>query len=139
MRYPELQYVLESEDPSLTFETRDLVVKVIENSGLRLKPDSSRESYFGKYGTDSPLPFSYHLGHHGIRALYSKTERRNLVIPYGSWLNLQTVQFSGIQNDPVDERAWSGVGRGADRAGTRGEGGPAHSRSAAADPVQVLS
>ena len=34
------------------------------------------------------------------------------MVPLNSWLNLQQVQFEGIENDPVDERAWAGVGRG---------------------------
>jgi hypothetical protein len=60
----------------------------------------------------SCLPFSHHLGYHGIRTFYNKTEKRNLVVPFASWLNLQTASFDGIKNDPIDERAWAGMGRG---------------------------
>ena len=34
MRYDEIRYVPEREDPSITVETRDLAAKVIDNTGL---------------------------------------------------------------------------------------------------------
>jgi hypothetical protein len=112
MKYDDIHYVPEDQDPSITIETANLVAKVIDNTGLLLPPNPEVRSYFGKYGTGSFLPFSHHLGYHGIRALYDKTEKRNLVVPLTSWLNLQGVNLAGIENDPVDERAAYGVGRG---------------------------
>lgn len=112
MQYDEIQYVPEHQDPSLTIETRDLVAKVIDNTGLSLAANTDIKSHFGRYGTNSPVPYSHHLGYHGLRAVYDKKERRNLVVPLASWLNLQGVRLTGIENDPVDERAWAGVGRG---------------------------
>ena len=35
MQYEQLRYVREEQDPSLTIETERLVVKVIDNTGLR--------------------------------------------------------------------------------------------------------
>ncbi len=112
MQYNQIKYVQEGQDPSLTIETSDLVAKIIDNTGLLLEPNSDCKSYFGKYGTNCFLPFSHHLGYHGIRTLYDKVEKRNLVVPLVSWFNLQSVHFGGIENDPVDERAWAGVARG---------------------------
>jgi len=112
MQYEEIAYVHECQDPSLTIETRNLVAKVIDNTGLSLPANADTKSYFGGYGTNSLLPCSHHLGYHGLRTLYDKEERRNLVIPLASWFNLQGVNLAGIENDPVDERAWAGVGRG---------------------------
>ncbi len=109
MRYDQIRYVTEEQDPSLTIETRDLVAKVIDNTGL-LAPPREAASYFqaaGRFGE-----FTHHLGYHGIRTLYDKAERRNLVVPFVSWLNLQRVSLNGIENDPVDERAWAGTARG---------------------------
>lgn len=57
---------------------------------------------------DPSMTFSHHLGYHGIRCLYHKQEKRNLVVPLVSWLNLQSVVLAGMENDPVDERAWAG-------------------------------
>ena len=112
MQYSQIKYVQEEQDPSLTVETSNLVAKIIDNTGLLLQSDSNCKSYFGKYGTNCFLPFSHHLGYHGIRTFYDKTEKRNLVVPLVSWFNLQSVHFEGIENDPVDERAWAGVARG---------------------------
>lgn len=113
MQYPQLQYLPEADDPSLTIETRQLVAQIIDNSGLMLPPaDECVKSHFGRYGVNSLVPYSHHLGYHGIRALYHKEERRNLVVALVSWLNLQAVDMAGIALDPVDERAWAGVGRG---------------------------
>jgi hypothetical protein len=112
MQYDEIKYVQEEQDPSLTIETKNLVAKIIDNTGLLLKPQSDCKSYFGKYGTNCFLPFSHHLGYHGIRTLYDKVEKRNLVVPLVSWFNLQSVHFEGIPNDPVDERSWAGIARG---------------------------
>jgi hypothetical protein len=121
-RYEQLEYVPESEDPSLTIETARLVAKVIDNTGLLVETHPEDPRLFGKHAIHSPVPFSHHLGYHGIRTIYDRDEKRNLVSPFTSWLNLQTVEFAGIANDPVDERAWSGVGRGwpirLERAGT---------------------
>lgn len=112
MQYPEIQYVPEENDPSITVETERLVAKIIDNSGLSIPENENVKSQFGKYGTNTIVPYSHHLGYHGIRCLYDKQEKRNLVIPLASWLNLQCVKFEGIENDPIDERAWAGVGRG---------------------------
>jgi len=112
MQYDEIRYVPEDQDPSLTIETEELVAKIIDNTGLLLTPDEACKSHFGRYGTNSPLSFSHHLGYHGIRTLYSKKEKRNLVIPLASWMNLQGVSLAGIETDPIDERAWAGVARG---------------------------
>ena len=104
MQYEQIQYVPENQDPSITIETRDLVVKVIDNAGLSLAANSDIKSQFSKYGTNSIVPYSHHLGYHGLRLLYDKEEKRNLVVPLISWLNLQGVRLEGIENDPVDER-----------------------------------
>jgi len=112
MQYDQIQYVPEAQDPSITIETRNLVAKVIDNSGLSLEADNDIKSHFGRYGTNSFVPFSHHLGYHGLRTVYDKQEKRNLVVPLASWFNLQSVRLDGIENDPVDERAWAGVGRG---------------------------
>ena len=111
MQYPQLAYVPEARDPSLTIETRDLVAKVIDNTGL-LAPEcgAGSASYFNLGHRFTP--FTHHLGYHGIRALYDRSERRNLVVPFVSWLNLQTATLEGIAPDPVDERAAFGMGRG---------------------------
>jgi len=112
VQYDAIRYVPEGEDPSLSLETKNLVAKIIDNTGLLLERNVDSKSYFGRYGVNSPLPFSHHLGYHGIRTLYDKQEKRNLVIPGASWLNLQGVRLAGIENDPVDERAWAGAARG---------------------------
>ncbi len=112
MQYEQIKYLPDSEDPSITLETQNLVAKVIDNTGLSQQRDETVESYFGRYGVNSPLPISHHLGYHGIRCLYDKEERRNLVIALGSWMNLQGAHLEGIENDPVDERSWAGVARG---------------------------
>ena len=109
MQYPELRYVPEDEDRSLTIETRDLVAKVIDNTGL-LAPVVEWPAYFNP--THRFTPFTHHLGYHGIRTLYNREERRNLVVPFVSWLNLQTAIMDGIEPDPIDERAAFGMGRG---------------------------
>jgi neutral/alkaline ceramidase-like enzyme len=107
--YDALCYVPESEDPSITVETDELILKIIDNTGL-LAPPVESSSYFNQ--SHVFLPFTHHLGYHGIRCFYYKSECRNLVVPFASWLNLQTCTLQGIQHDPVDERAWAGVGRG---------------------------
>lgn len=112
MQYEQLDYIPEHKDPSITLETKDLVVRVIDNSGLLLPANRRRKAYFGRYGKSSCVPFSHHLGYHGIRLFYNKEEKRNLVVPYVSWLNLQGVVIGGIENDPIDERAAYGVARG---------------------------
>ncbi len=109
MQYDVLRYVPEQDDPSLTVETRDLVAKVIDNTGL-LAPRAQAATYFKP--TMRFAEFTHHLGCHGIRTLYHRAERRNLVVPFGSWLNLQSVRLAGIENDAVDERAWDGITRG---------------------------
>ena len=112
MQYADIRSTDESQDPSLTIETAELVAKVIDNTELTCRRNEATRSRFGRYGTNNPLPSSHHLGYHGIRTLYHKEERRNLVVPLVSWLNLQNMALAGIENDPVDERAWSGLGRG---------------------------
>lgn len=109
MQYDELKYIPEEEDPSLTLETEELVAKVIDNTGL-LAPPIESKSYLNK--GHRLTPFTHHLGYHGIRTLYSKIEKRNLVVPFASWLNLQVASVEGVDADPVDERAWAGCGRG---------------------------
>jgi len=109
MQYEEIRYVPETEDPSVTIETRELVIKTIDNTGL-LAPPTEDKSYFNR--SHRVTPFVHHLGYHGIRTLYNKEEKRNLVVPFASWLNLQGVTLEGIENDPVDERSWAGVARG---------------------------
>lgn len=112
MRYEQIRYVPEQQDPSITIETADVVAKVIDNTGLELAANPDVHSYYGRYGLGALVGFSHHLGYHGLRSFYHKAEKRNLVVPFASWLNLQAVELSGIANDPVDERAWAGVGRG---------------------------
>jgi hypothetical protein len=109
MQYREIKYIPETEDPSITIETEQLIAKVIDNTGL-LTPFVKSTTYMS--GSHRVTPFSHHLGYHGIRTLYNKTEKRNLVAPFFSWLNLQGADINGINCDPVDERAWAGVGRG---------------------------
>ena len=118
MQYDQLRYVDEQQDPSLTIETADLVVKVIDNTGLLQVRNEGVQSYLGAYSYHDIVPLSHHLGYHGIRTFYHKREKRNLVVPWCSWLNLQTFQLEGIENDPVDERAWAGTGRGWPGSGT---------------------
>jgi hypothetical protein len=112
VEYEQLGYVDESRDPSLTIQTRRLVAKVIDNTGLCRPEVPGHKPYLGRYGLAQHLPFTHHLGYHGLRAVYDRQEKRNLVAPFVSWLNLQTVQLEGIAPDPVDERAAYGVGRG---------------------------
>jgi len=109
MQYEQLKYVREEQDPSLTIETERLVVKVIDNTGLRGRTCRS-QPYFRQSHVFTP--FTHHLGYHGIRTLYDKAEKRNLVVPFVSWLNLQAASLAGIDPDPVDERACYGMGRG---------------------------
>lgn len=112
MQYDQIKYMPEGDDPSITIETEKLVAKIIDNSGLSVSENVNVKSEFGRYGVNTLVPYSHHLGYHGIRTLYDKDEKRNLVVPLASWLNLQGIRFEGIENDPVDERAWAGVGRG---------------------------
>lgn len=112
MQYPSLRYVPEAQDPSTRIETRDLVACVIDNTGLTVPENPDRKSYFGRYATTGLLPISHHLGYHGLRSIYDRSERRNLVAPFVSWLNLQSVKIDGVTLDPVDERAAFGIGRG---------------------------
>ncbi|MDP6505197.1 MAG: hypothetical protein QF886_16360 [Planctomycetota bacterium] len=109
MQYDEIQYLPEEDDPSLTLESEELVIKVIDNTGL-LAPPVDSASYFN--ASHRVTPFVHHLGYHGIRTLYSREEKRNLVVPFASWLNLQGATLEGIDSDLVDERAWAGHGRG---------------------------
>lgn len=109
MRYDEIKYIPESDDPSITLETEELLVKVIDNTGL-LVPEAESTAFIPR--THHLTPYSHHLGYHGIRTLYNKAEKRNLVAPYVSWLNLQGAALAGIEPDPIDERARRGVGRG---------------------------
>lgn len=110
MQYPDLRYVPETEDPSLTLETSELVAKVIDNTGLAAPlppPDLKSYLWAGPF-----TPFTHHLGYHGLRTLYRKDERRNIVAPFVSWLNLQKCHIEGLERDPTDERSCFGAGRG---------------------------
>jgi hypothetical protein len=111
MQYPELRYVPEAQDPSVVIETTELVVKVIDNTGLALE-ETGKLSHFERYENRCLSPVSHHLGYHGVRCLYNKVEKRNLVVPLTSWLNLQGAELAGIDTDPVDERSCWGVARG---------------------------
>lgn len=112
MQYAQIKYLPESQDPSIKIETRDIVAKLIDNSGLLLPANKDCKAFFGTYGKNACAPFSHHLGYHGIRTFYSKEEKRNLVVPYVSWCNLQGVSLGGVENDPRDERSAYGVARG---------------------------
>lgn len=112
MQYPALKYVPQAADPSITIETAELVAKIIDNTGLELREVPGYVPHFGRYGLGHHLATTHHLGYHGIRSFYRKDEKRNLVVRWASWLNLQAVRVAGIENDPVDERAAYGVGRG---------------------------
>lgn len=101
-QYESLGWVEEREDPSISLETDELMVKVIDNKGLRPRPESA----WMEQG------YSHYLGYHGIRAFWNKAERRNIVAPFFSWLNLQGLQVQGLDLDPVDARARFGIGRG---------------------------
>jgi hypothetical protein len=101
-QYQSLRWVDERQDPSITLETDELVAKVIDNTGLRPHPGSM----WMEQG------YSHHLGYHGIRALWNKEERRNIVAPFNSWLNLQGLNVEGLKLDRVDSRARFGIGRG---------------------------
>lgn len=101
-QYPEIAWVDEGRDPSITIETETLIARVIDNTGLLVPP-----------GTLWPEPeYSHHLGYHGIRSFWHKREKRNIVAPFVSWLNLQNLEVEGIELDPVDSRSRHGVGRG---------------------------
>ncbi|MCP3886477.1 MAG: hypothetical protein GY700_13610, partial [Propionibacteriaceae bacterium] len=110
MQYGELQYIPEAEDPSLTIETANLVARIIDNTGLLAPPtpDDAVSNFTKRIFT----PYTHRLGYHGIRTLYDKSEKRNIVSPFFSWLNLQGCGIAGIETDDVDERATYGVGRG---------------------------
>lgn len=110
MQYNSLAYVPESEDPSLTLETSELSARICDNTGLLAPAPPAGTTSFLWAGPCTP--FTHHLGYHGIRALYRKDERRNIVAPFVSWLNLQLCQLEGIERDPVDERSCFGAGRG---------------------------
>ncbi len=112
MQYPQIREVPESEDPSITIETRDLVAKVIDNTALVLPPNPDSQDWAARYGLHKPFPFSRRVGGHGIRTFYHKEERRNVVAPIASWLNFQHVSLEGIETDPSDDRVWAGVPRG---------------------------
>lgn len=103
-QYESLRWIDEREDPSITIETDELVVKVIDNTGLKVKPT--------KRSADREPDYGHYLGYHAIRALWNKTERRNIVAPFYSWLNLQAISVEGLKLDPVDSRALYGVARG---------------------------
>ena len=111
MQYPSLHYLPESDDPSLTLETANLIAKIIDNTGLLPPPVPPADTAFLN-STGRFTRFTHHLGYHGIRTLYDKTERRNIVAAFYSWLNLQQATITGLQNDPRDERSVHGVGRG---------------------------
>lgn len=102
VQYDTIRWVAERDDPSVTLETAQLVVRVIDNTGLRPAPRKHPMEH----------AFTHHLGYHGIRALWRKDERRNIVMPFVSWLNLQNLSVDGLKLDPVDDRALFGVGRG---------------------------
>ena len=112
MQYDEIKYIPEQEDPSLILETEELVAKVIDNTGLLVEENQGWTALNKRYRQGHKSPHSHHLGYHGIRCLYNKAEKRNVVAPRASWLNLQGATLEGIENDPVDERASYGVGRG---------------------------
>lgn len=102
-QYDSLRVVDEQDDPSITLETEHLVAKIIDNTALRARPHRHLRG----------MPeFSHYFGYHGIRALWRKDEQRNIVAPFFSWLNLQSLQLEGLELDPVDSRAVSGIGRG---------------------------
>jgi len=112
MKYKEIRWVPESEDPSLTIETKTLVAKVIDNTGLELQKDVNASAPVNQYGLHKPIPYSHVLGGHGIRTLYNKEEKRNVVVPGACWLNLQNMSCPGLELDAVDERAHAGVAKG---------------------------
>ncbi|MEW5978983.1 MAG: hypothetical protein AB1898_24580 [Acidobacteriota bacterium] len=102
VQYDSIQWLDERQDPSVTLETEGLVAKIIDNTGLKTRegdPWMKQE-------------YSHYLGYHGIRALWHKEERRNIVAPFFSWLNLQSLRVEGLELDPVDFRSRFGVGRG---------------------------
>lgn len=105
-QYDSIRWVDETQDPSITLETRKLVAKIIDNTGLRVHPNPDNPAYQGDVG------FSHYLGYHAIRAFWRKDDRRNIVDPFASWLNLQGLKVEGLQLDPVDSRALYGIGRG---------------------------
>jgi hypothetical protein len=109
MQYDEIRYLPESEDPSLTLETEHLVAKIIDNSGLLAEGDYRSLRFNSNHHWTA---YTHHLGYHGIRTLYDKHEKRNLVVPFASWLNLQGFFVPGLELDPIDERSAWGTGRG---------------------------
>jgi len=111
--YAQIRWIDEREDPSLTVETDELVARVIDNTGLRPRP--------GAWWMEQN--YSHHLGYHGIRALWNRDERRNIVAPFFSWLSLQGLQVEHLELDPVDSRARAGVGRGWPMTLKREDGG----------------
>ena len=109
MQYPQIRYIPEARDPSITLETSEVVMKVIDNTGL-LVPEAESTAFIPR--NHRITPYSHHLGYHGIRTFYRRDEKRNLVVPYVSWLNLQGLSLAGLEPDPIDARARRGVGRG---------------------------
>lgn len=67
MQYDSLRYIDHSLDPSLTIEIQCLVAKVIDNTGLSVRANAERKSFFGSYGRNGCVPVAHHLGYHGIR------------------------------------------------------------------------
>ncbi|MBN1675531.1 MAG: hypothetical protein JXR37_31105 [Kiritimatiellae bacterium] len=76
MPYRELSHVEEDEDPGLTFETRDRVAKLIDNTGLSLKRDENRTPHVGRYGLGRLTPIRHHLGNHDWRATHERNHGR---------------------------------------------------------------
>jgi hypothetical protein len=107
MQYDQIRWLPDGDDPSIIVETDRLVAKVIDNTGLR-DPESELYLDVSKvFGS-----FTHHLGYHGIRTLYDKTERRNIVAPFIGILNWQMATMDGVEADPVDDRARFGIPRG---------------------------
>jgi hypothetical protein len=109
MQYDELKYVTENDDPSITIETEEISARIIDGSGIILPPQKTGSRLFYQEGM-RVTDLVHNLGFHGIHEFYSKIQRRNIVAPFISWLNLQNMIIEGIDNDPSDERAFGTSG-----------------------------
>lgn len=127
--YEQMHYLPHELDPSIRIETEELVAEIIDNTGLFSIPMTDGELsrkpiqdwleegyYFGADPLDMHyrmlLPVRHLFGYHGIRLLYNKSEKRNVVVPFYSWLNLQELEIPGLELDALDRRSVAGVGRG---------------------------
>ena len=121
MRYDDLSYVDESQDPSIQLETEKLVARVIDNTGLEFRNNETRPGGIGRVVASHDQSIAHFLGYHGVRCLFDKEERRNICA--FALLNWQGCTIDGLENDPSDERSMHGRPRGWPMSVTAVDGG----------------